>query len=151
MKSIHFLSAGEIEELKKIHLIRAYIEKRESEIGKYNKEHNIDMSTPVNGRRLTNIGTFRTYLEEYLKSHPQINSNMTFLVRHLQPTDRGLPLEIYVFCKDQRWAYYESIQADIFDHIMAVIPQFGLRVYQSPTGDDIASLADKFSFREQHS
>jgi miniconductance mechanosensitive channel len=72
---------------------------------------------------------------------------MTFLVRHLQSTDKGLPIEIYVFSKDQRWSFYESIQADIFDHIMAVIPQFGLRVYQSPTGDDITTLAERFTSR----
>lgn len=145
MKSIHFLSTEEIEKLKKIQLLRGYIEKREIEIEQYNKEHRVDVSMPVNGRRLTNIGTFRKYLEEYLKHHREIHNDMTFLVRHLQPTDKGLPIEIYVFCKDQRWAFYESIQADIFDHIMAVIPQFGLRVYQSPTGDDISTLADRFA------
>ena len=145
MKSIHFLNAEEIEKLKKIQFIKGYIEKKEIEIEQYNKDHRVDVSMPVNGRRLTNIGTFRKYLEEYLKQHPEIHTNMTFLVRHLQPTDKGLPIEIYVFCKDQRWAFYESIQADIFDHIMAVIPQFGLRVYQSPTGDDISMLADKFT------
>jgi miniconductance mechanosensitive channel len=149
VKSIHFLDLEETERLKKIQLIRSYIEKRETEIEKYNKEHGIDMSMPVNGRRLTNIGTFRKYLEEYLRSHPQIHQNMTFLIRHLQPTDKGLPIEIYVFCKDQRWANYESIQADIFDHIMAVIPQFGLRVFQSPAGDDISSLAERMSLGRQ--
>jgi miniconductance mechanosensitive channel len=147
MKSIHFLSAEEIEKLKKIHLLRSYIEQREAEIEQYNKSHNVDLSMPVNGRRLTNIGTFRKYLENYLKSLPEIHKNMTFLVRHLQSTDKGLPIEIYVFSKDQRWSFYESIQADIFDHIMAVIPQFGLRVYQSPTGDDIATIAERFTSR----
>jgi miniconductance mechanosensitive channel len=141
VKSIHFLNKEEIEKLKKIQLISDYIATRETEIEQYNKEHGTDGSMPVNGRRLTNIGTFRKYLEQYLKNHPQIVNDMTFLVRHLQPTDKGLPVEIYVFCKDQRWAFYESIQADIFDHIMAVIPHFGLRVYQNPTGDDISSLA----------
>jgi len=91
------------------------------------------------------MGTFRRYLQEYLKCNPEIHNDMTFLVRHLQPTDRGLPIEIYVFSKDQRWANYESIQADIFDHVMAAIPHFGLRVYQNPTGGDISSLADRFT------
>ncbi|MBN1158106.1 MAG: mechanosensitive ion channel [Bacteroidales bacterium] len=141
MKSIHFLSKEEIEKFRKIQIIRDYIEKREVEVEAYNKKHGVDESMPVNGRRLTNIGTFRQYIKEYLKRHPKIYNDMTFLVRHLQPTDKGLPVEIYVFSKDQRWAYYEAIQADIFDHILAVIPQFGLRVYQSPTGDDIAALA----------
>jgi len=145
MKSIHFLSSEEIDRLKKIQIIRRYIETREQEIEQYNKDKGFDVSMPVNGRKLTNLGIFRKYLEEYLKRHPEIHNDMTFLVRHLQPTDKGLPIEIYVFCKDQRWVYYESIQADIFDHIMAVIPQFGLRVFQSPTGNDISSLADKFA------
>lgn len=150
MKSIHFLDKEEIEKLKKIQLISDYITTREMEIAQYNKEHGMDGSMPVNGRRLTNIGTFRKYLEAYLKNHPQIVSDMTFLVRHLQPTDKGLPVEIYVFCKDQRWAFYESIQADIFDHIMAVIPHFGLRVYQNPAGSDISSLAETLAGRENH-
>jgi len=148
MKSIHFLTREEIEKLKRIQIIRGYIEQREIEIEQYNKDHGVDESMPVNGRRLTNIGTFRKYLEEYLKRQPEIHKDMTFMVRHLQPTDKGLPIEIYVFCKDQRWTFYESIQADIFDHIMAVIPQFELRVYQSPTGDDISRLADKFTGSE---
>jgi miniconductance mechanosensitive channel len=138
MKSIHFLSSEEIEKFKKIQIIRDYIEKREIEVEQYNKNHGVDESLPVNGRRLTNIGTFRKYVEEYLKRHPKIHNDMTFLVRHLQPTDKGLPIEIYVFSNDQRWAFYEAIQADIFDHILAVIPQFGLSIYQNPTGDDIA-------------
>lgn len=145
MNSIHFLSREEIKELKKIQIIRSYIEERELEIEKYNKKQGVDASIPVNGRRLTNIGTFRRYLQEYLKLNPNIHNDMTFLVRHLQPTDKGLPIEIYVFSKDQRWAYYESIQADIFDHVMAAVPHFGLRVYQNPTGGDIESLADKFT------
>ena len=85
---------------------------------------------------MTNLGTFRDYLENYLRKHPKINQEMTFLVRHLQPTDKGLPLEIYVFSKDKAWANYEAIQADIFDHILAIMPEFGLRVFQNPTGDD---------------
>ena len=112
---------------------------------KSNKEHNIDESMPVNGRRLTNIGTFRKYVEEYLKRHPMIKTDMTFLVRHLQPTEKGLPLEIYVFCKDQRWAYYEAIQADIFDHLLAIIGAFDLKVFQNPSGDDFRALSNSMS------
>lgn len=142
MKSIHFLSPEEIERFKKIQIIRDYIEKREVEVEQYNKDHGVDDSLPVNGRRLTNIGTFRKYVEEYLKHHPKIHNDMTFLVRHLQPTDKGLPVQIYVFSKDQRWAYYEALQADIFDHILAVIPQFNLSIYQNPTGDDITRFIE---------
>ena len=94
----------------------------------------------TNGRKMTNLGTFRVYLENYLRNHPKINNDMTFLVRHLQPTDLGLPVEIYVFSNDQAWANYESIQADIFDHILAILPEFDLRVFQSPSGDDIRIL-----------
>ena len=144
IKSIHFLDKAETERLKKIQIIKNYITQRELEIELYNREHGVDATVPVNGRRLTNIGTFRRYVEEYLKRHPKINKDMTFLVRHLQPTEKGLPVEIYVFCSDKRWAYYEEVQADIFDHILAIIPQFGLKVFQNPTGEDIAFLAQNF-------
>jgi miniconductance mechanosensitive channel len=142
LKSIHFLNKEEIEKLKKIQIIRDYLEKREIEIEEYNKNNGIDESMPVNGRRLTNIGTFRKYVEEYLKRNPNIHQNMTFLVRQLPPTDKGLPIEIYVFSKDQRWAYYEGIQADIFDHILAIVPQFNLSIYQNPSGDDITRFLE---------
>ena len=89
---------------------------------------------------MTNLGTFRKYLEEYLQHHPKIHKDMTFLVRHLQPNDKGLPVEIYVFSNDQAWANYEAIQADIFDHILAIMPEFGLRVFQNPTGLDFNKL-----------
>ena len=91
----------------------------------------------VNGRRMTNIGTFRAYLVEYLRRHPKIHQDMTFLVRQLAPTEKGLPIEVYVFCNDQRWVQYEAIQADIFDHIYAVLPQFDLRPFQNPSSSDI--------------
>jgi miniconductance mechanosensitive channel len=144
MNSIHFLSREEIVQFKKIQIIRNYIEQRELEVEQYNREHGVDDSMPVNGRRLTNIGTFRRYMEEYLKRHPKIHQDMTFLVRHLQPTDKGLPVEIYVFCNDQRWTFYEAVQADIFDHLLAIIPQFGLRIYQNPSGNDVARLAENY-------
>ena len=91
---------------------------------------------------MTNVGTFRAYLIEYLRRHPKIHNEMTFLVRQLQPTDKGLPIEIYVFSNDQRWVQYEDIQADIFDHIFAALPEFGLRPFQSTTGHDIAGAAE---------
>ncbi len=89
---------------------------------------------------MTNLGTFRKYVEVYLRNHPKIHQNLTFLIRHLQPTEKGIPVEIYVFSNDQAWANYEAIQADIFDHILAVIPEFDLRVFQNPTGDDFQKL-----------
>ena len=94
----------------------------------------------MNGRHLTNVGTFRAYLEAYLRDHPKVNQNMTLMVRQLPPTEHGLPLEIYIFSSDQRWVQYEGIQADIFDHILAVIPCFDLRVYQQPSGADLRQL-----------
>lgn len=144
MKSVMFLDQELIDKFRKIHYLKKYIDKKQEEIDKFNRENNIDPSVKVNGRHMTNLGTFRKYIEEYLKNHPKIHNDMTFLVRHLQPTERGLPIEIYVFSNDQRWANYEAIQADIFDHILAVIPEFGLRVFQNPTGDDFQKLANQY-------
>ena len=101
----------------------------------------MDESTLVNGRRLTNIGVFRTYVEAYLRHHPMIHQEMTFIVRQLSPGEKGLPIEIYVFCKDTNWTSYESVQADIFDHILAVVPEFDLQVFQEPSGSDIQKLS----------
>ena len=129
-----------LENFKRIIYLRDYIEERQKEIDRYNVENKIDDSIVVNGRRMTNLGIFRKYLEMYLKNHPMIHNEMTFLVRHLQPTETGIPIEIYVFSKDQKWANYESIQADIFDHILAVISEFELVPFQNPSGDDIRSL-----------
>jgi miniconductance mechanosensitive channel len=141
MNSIRFLDDEMAENFKKIQLLKDYIESREKEILEYNEKNKIDGSILVNGRRMTNLGTFRKYVEEYLHKHPKIHNDMTFLVRQLQPDERGLPIEIYVFSNDQAWANYEAIQADIFDHILAVIPQFDLRVFQSPSGRDFQNLA----------
>lgn len=90
---------------------------------------------------MTNLGTFRKYIEEYLRNHPYVHTEMTFLVRHLQPTEKGLPIEIYIFSKEQAWPVYEGIQAAIFDHIIAVVPEFGLRIFQNPSGEDILNLS----------
>ncbi len=141
MQSVTFCTPEMIEKFKKIHHLKDYIEKRQKEIAEYNAQQGVDESVLVNGRRMTNLGVFRKYLENYLSSHPKINMNMTFLVRHLQPTEKGIPIEVYVFSADQRWANYEGIQADIFDHILAVIPEFGLSVFQLPSGIDIQKLA----------
>ena len=140
MNSVRFLDEEMAEKFRKINLLREYIDNKEKEIRKYNQENSIDDSVLVNGRRMTNLGTFRKYIEEYLHSHPKIHNEMTFLVRHLQPNELGLPIEIYVFSNDQAWSNYESIQADIFDHILAVIPEFGLKVFQNPTGSDFANI-----------
>ena len=140
MNSVRFVDDELVQKFKQIHFLKDYVVKREEEISKYNEENKIDGSILVNGRRMTNLGTFRKYVEEYLLHHPKIHNNMTFLVRQLQPNERGLPIEIYVFSNDQAWANYEAIQADIFDHILAVIPEFDLRVFQNPSGRDFQNI-----------
>ena len=136
MNSIRFVTDEELENLSKIDLLSSYTENRQKEIEQYNSTNNVDTSIPINGRRQTNIGIFRAYIIAYLRQHPKIHKNMTFLVRHLQPGDHGLPVEIYVFSNDQVWANYETIQADIFDHLLAALPIFDLRIFQNPTGFD---------------
>lgn len=140
MNSIRFCSEEMLERFRKIQYIAAYIEEKKEELQAYNHTKNVDMASLANGRRMTNIGTFRAYVKAYLLDHPSINHDMTFLVRQLPPTEHGLPIEIYVFSKDKVWANYEAIQADIFDHILAVLPEFDLRVYQDPTGADFRAL-----------
>ncbi len=130
-----------LERFNRIQLISKDIQDRQQEILDYNKKHNVDESTLVNGRRLTNIGVFRTYVEAYLRQHPTIHQKMTFIVRQLSPGEKGLPIEIYVFCKDTNWTAYESVQADIFDHILAVVPEFDLQVFQEPSGSDFQKIS----------
>ena len=139
--SIKFCSSEMLKQFKRIQLISQYIQSRQEEILVYNKKHQVDESTLVNGRRLTNIGVFRSYVEAYLRQHPMIHKDMTFLIRQLSPSENGLPIEIYVFCKDTNWTAYEAIQADIFDHILAVVPEFDLRVFQEPSGSDFQKIA----------
>ncbi len=139
MNSVKFCSDQMISKLQKVHVLKDYIQDKLIELEKHNEKFDIDDTFPINGRKLTNLGVFRKYLESYLRNHPMIHDNMTFLVRHLQPTEKGIPIEIYVFSKDQAWANYEGIQADIFDHILAVLPHFDLKVYQFPTNQDYNS------------
>ncbi len=147
MNTVKFVSPEMLERFKKIHLIKDYLVTRKDEIDRYNAEHKVDTSELVNGRNMTNLGTFRAYVVAYLKSHPKVHQDMTFLVRHLAPGEHGLPIQIYVFSNDQVWANYEAIQADIFDHILAVIPRFDLRVFQNPTGGDLHRLVDTLGER----
>ena len=138
--SIKFCCSEMLERFKLIQLISKTIQDRQQEILEFNQQNNIDESTLVNGRRLTNIGVFRSYVEAYLRHHPMIHQEMTFIVRQLSPGEKGLPIEIYVFCKDTNWTAYESVQADIFDHILAVVPEFDLQVFQEPSGRDFQKL-----------
>jgi len=132
ISTVHFLSDEEIERLRKIKLLAPYIDAKLAEMSKFNEEEfsGSDMSIMANGKRLTNIGTFRAYCDAYLHKHPGINQNMTIIVRHLEPAETGLPLELYMFTSDTRWAEYENVQADIFDHLLSLVPEFGLEIYQ---------------------
>lgn len=143
MESVHFVSEQELKKLKKIKLLKSHIDKKEKEIENYNANNDFDLSEAVNGRRLTNLGIFRAYLVAYLNNREDIHSNMTFLVRQLAPTEKGIPIEIYVFTKTTAWAEYEDIQADIFDHILAIIPEFNLRVYQFPKSSDFSMFSKR--------
>ncbi len=137
ISSVRFLSWQEIQRLKTSHLLEGYISKKMDEVNTYNSKHLKDSRTTLtNGRWLTNIGTFRAYIVEYLKKHPRSNKNLLMLVRQLEPTERGLPLQVYLFTDTTAWAEYEAIQADIFDHLIAVAPEFGLRIFQQPSGHD---------------
>jgi miniconductance mechanosensitive channel len=141
MSSIKFCTDEMLESFEKFALLKEYLQQKKEEISAYNAEHDVDDSQLINGRHQTNIGVFRAYVVAYLKNHPKIHQSMTFLVRHLEPTPYGLPVQIYVFSNDQAWANYEAIQADIFDHLLAALPEFDLRVFQNPTGYDFAGIA----------
>jgi miniconductance mechanosensitive channel len=145
MKSVRFCDAEMLDKFKKFRLISNYVVEKQKEISEYNKNLGIENDLIPNGRRQTNLGIFRKYLEEYLKNNPKINQDMSLLVRHLQPAESGLPIEIYVFSKVKELNEYESIQADIFDHVLAIIPEFELRVFQAPSGNDIIDLSEKLS------
>lgn len=136
LESVKFCDEALLEKLHNIASLKPYLDQRKQEIASWNTEHDIDGSCPLNGRRMTNLGTFRAYIEAYLHEHPSIHqSGMTFLVRQLAPTEKGVPIELYVFVNDTNWIHYEGIQADIFDHLFAAIHFFDLRLYQAPTGD----------------
>lgn len=136
MTSVKFCTPEMLDKYRKIRLLKDYIEKTEHIVQEYNEEHGIDNSILVNGRRQTNLGVFRAYLTAYLKSLPEVNPKLTCMVRQLQPTDRGLPMELYFFSSIKDWVPYEGVQADVFDHVLAIIPEFDLQVFQSPSGRD---------------
>lgn len=142
MNSIRFCTAEMVERFSGIALISDYIKGKNMEIRQHNADLGNQAEDAANTRRLTNIGTFRAYAIAYLKHHPMINTRLTCMVRQLAPTRYGLPLEVYAFCADKAWANYEGIQADIFDHLLAIADEFGLKIYQSPAGTDIAGLSD---------
>ena len=135
MNSIHFCDFNEISQFKSISAISDYINEKTKEIDEHNKT--IDNNNIINGRALTNVGTYREYVKSFLRSNSNIHKDMTFLVRQLAPTEKGLPIEVYVFSNNINWIDYEGIQSDIFDHLIASLSQFNLRVYQYPSGIDL--------------
>ena len=139
MRSIRFADEALLGKFQRFDLLGDYLQSKLDEVKAHNQTANKDLSELVNGRRLTNIGTFRAYIMAYLKSHPQIRQDRTFLIRQLEPGDNGLPIEIYIFTDTTVWAEYEAIQADIFDHLLAVIPEFGLAPFQNSTGKESIS------------
>jgi len=142
MNSVHFCTPEQIERFGRFALLEDYISSKQVEVTEYNQRHGIDTTEVINGRRLTNLGTFRAYLVEYLRRHSGINNEMTLMVRQLSPSAEGIPIEIYVFSLDKDWGVYEALQADIFDHLLSVISEFDLRVFQSPTGTDMAQIGE---------
>ena len=141
LNSIKFCDDVLIEKLKSITIISEYLNNKLSEINNHNES--ISKDSIINGRALTNIGTFRAYVKAYLKNNKYIHENMTFLIRQLSPTENGLPLQIYVFSNNTNWVEYEEIQSDIFDHLIAALEQFDLKIYQQPSGNDLIKLSSK--------
>ena len=140
VSSIRIQTEDEIEHFTRFALLGNYIKEKQQELADYNAGLATEVDEEVNRRRLTNIGTFRAYAFNYLKNHPRIDQNMTLIIRQLAPGPEGLPLEIYCFTNTTEWAVYEDIQSDIFDHLLAVVPEFGLRLFQKPAGSDLVNL-----------
>ncbi len=136
--SVRFITSEDLERFSRFSLIAPYLEQRQKEIDQYNATHKFDRSTVINGRNQTNLGIFRKYVDAYLHAHPLISKELFVMARLLSPTTEGIPLEIYCFSSDKRWAYHEEINADIFEHLIAALPYFDLKIFESPSGDDIA-------------
>ena len=136
--TIGFLTPAEVERFRRFELLKDYMSEKEADLTEANRP--VEDADPVNARRLTNVGMLRAYIVRYLRNHPLINQEMTLLVRQREPTADGLPIQIYCFTATTDWAEYEDIQSDIFDHILAIVPEFGLRVFQHPSGEDVRTL-----------
>jgi miniconductance mechanosensitive channel len=140
VSTIRAQTQDEVDHFTRFALLKDYIKAKEQELADYNAGLEVEVDAEVNRRRLTNIGTFRAYTLNYLKNHPRIRKDMTLIVRQLAPGPEGLPLEIYCFTTTTAWAEYEDIQSDIFDHLLAIVPEFGLRLFQKPAGSDLVNL-----------
>jgi len=141
--SIKFLTEKNIENFKNIELIKSYLEQRVKENIDYNTNNSIDKSILINGKNQTNLGVFRKYIEAYLSQNPAVNKDMFLMVRHLAPTDKGIPVEVYCFSSDKEWINYEQIQADIFDHLLASASYFNLEIYENLSGKDFSEYKEK--------
>ena len=130
VNTIQYCTPEMLEKYKHYNLVRDYIIQKEEDIQEYNKANRIDTSEIMNGRQQTNLGIFRAYIKAYLNNNPKLNHNLTMMVRQLQPTEVGIPMQIYAFSSDKKWINYEEIQSDIFDHVLAAAPMFDLRIYQ---------------------
>ena len=140
VSTIRMQTKDEVEHFTRFALLKDYIKNKQQELADYNAGLAVEVDAEVNRRQLTNIGTFRAYAYNYLKNHPKIHDGMTLIVRQLAPGPEGLPLEIYCFTNTTEWVAYEGIQSDIFDHLLAIVPEFGLRLFQKPAGSDLANL-----------
>jgi len=140
ISSVQFCNAEMVERFKRIELVSDYVSNRQAEIETHNAKKGVDVSILINGRRLTNIGVIKVYLENYLKSNPNINQDMTIMVRQLSPTTEGVPLEIYAFSIHKEWKHYEGVVSDIFDHVLAAAKEFNLRIFENPSGADFQTL-----------
>ena len=139
MTSVRFLTPEMIDRFERIALIRDYVRDKRAALAETNRDRP-ESEVRINQRHLTNLGTFRAYVEAYVRSHPLIHPDLTLLVRQLAPGSSGIPIEVYAFSSDKNWGNYEQLQADLFDHILAVVPEFGLRVFQEPSGADLRAL-----------
>ncbi|MEM9529412.1 MAG: mechanosensitive ion channel domain-containing protein [Pseudomonadota bacterium] len=144
MQSVRFLTPDEIEHFRRFALLRDYIDRKREELERYNAALELPVDDEVNLRRLTNLGTFRAYVANYLDHHPSIRKDMTLLVRQLAPAADGIPIELYCFTSTTAWGDYEAIQGDLFDHLLAILDEFGLKAYQQPSGTDLADWMQRF-------
>jgi len=146
--TVRFLTDDELAELRRFRLLRDYLDRKEQELREWNARELAGETNPANARRITNVGTFRAYVMAYLRTHPQISQDMLTLVRQLEPTATGLPLQIYTFAATTNFTEYEAIQSDIFDHLLAILPEFGLRIFQEPSGVDFARLSSPRTLKQ---
>lgn len=144
LQTVDFVDKDTLQRFMRIRRLRPYLESKLREVEEANQTEGLDMEVLCNGRRLTNIGTFRAYCLAYLKEHPGILQSELMIVRQLDPGEHGLPLEIYAFTNDTAWVNYEAIQSDIFDHLFSIVSEFGLRIYQSPSGYDVHTALQQF-------